>query len=470
MKLRFRILRAFLALFALLLLICVGLVGWRFLSIRSGQQLYDNRIKELAAKGTAVDEAGVNRLHSERSSPEFADQWRAIFADFAKPEFQEASAQLPYLGNEGFADTGVPPRGEPWEAEADARKFLVDYMQLRDRVRKLAVKSQAVYFPLVRESDGGSINEAHLSIRTATKLLVLDCFMALRANAHAVAYEDLRALVGLSHFLQGEPNSIAFLIDQAAMGAALNVIQTGIEQHSFNESLLKQVLALLESNKIPSDHFWLAVEGQRGIAQTVLSELAQKQGAVRLLLGSPQARINALDMYQGLQQLTFDDLDKCIADMDQIENISNRYLSSVRFPTSADHYAPLEVSSTLAVAKAVVRQQSHLRLAKLAIAIELYRLKTNRLPESLNDVAEIGVDLEQNKPVGGKPFGYRLSDDKTSAEIWGFDLLSRNKQTPDTPPEVDEMLDPEPWWLWKINLNTQSRSTAESEATRQAAD
>lgn len=157
MKLPFKLWRAVLVCLGLLLVIFVGIIGWQFLSIRSGQQAYEKRIQELASKGTAVNEADVWRLHKEKSSSEFTDQWRAIFEELAKPEFQEASASLPYLGRNGAELVTVPPRGVEWEGETEARKFMVDWMQLRDRVRKLAIKSRAVYFPLERE-----IGRAHV--------------------------------------------------------------------------------------------------------------------------------------------------------------------------------------------------------------------------------------------------------------------------------------------------------------------
>lgn len=452
MKLRIRLWPTLLTCFGIFLLLFVVIVGWRFLSIRSGQHAYEKRIAELAAKGTVVDEAGVNRLHAERSSPDLADQWRAIFDEFTKPEFIEASANLPYLGSGGAEKAPVPPRGEEWDVEKEARQFMVDYMQLRERVRKLAIKSKAVYFPLTRGKDDFGSNEAHLPIRTAQKLLVLDCVMALRYKADAIAIEDLRALVGLADFFQGEPTTMSFLINRGALGAALDIIQVGIEQHAFSEPLLKQVLSLLDSIKAPSEHFWLAVEGERAMTQTTLNEFAKKEGALRWLLGSPQARLVALDMYDRVQAISFDDLDKAIEGTDAVEDMGHRYSASVRYPTSADHYAPMGISGTLATAFSVIRQQSQVRISKLAIAIELYRIKNKKLPESLSDVAEFGVVAEQNMPVGGKPFGYRVSEDKTSAELWGFDLLSRNKVTPDEPPEVNPVLDDHPWWRWHLTL------------------
>ncbi len=113
------------------------------------QQAYLQRVRDIAAKGQVVDEAGVDRLHRERSSGELADPWQTLFAEFGKSEFKEAASTLPYLGERGIADLEVPPRGQAWDGEAEARKFLLDWMQLRDQLRKLAVRVGLFTFRLI---------------------------------------------------------------------------------------------------------------------------------------------------------------------------------------------------------------------------------------------------------------------------------------------------------------------------------
>ncbi len=236
----------------------------------------------------------------------------------------------------------------------------------------------------------------------AKKLLLLDGMMALRFNAVAVALEDIRALHGMSQLLEGEPSAMAFLLDGDARSAALYLIKSAVRHHAFSEAQLQELLPILNDMKTPQEHLWLTIEGERGQLLTVLDEFSKKQGAARYLLGSPRARIVALDMLDHLQAITYEDLGASTKAIDSVSNESQRYLSSVRMPTSADHTAPLKLSSTLALAHSIVRRQLQIRLTRLAIGIELYRLRHKRWPEQLTDVTEFGIDPQQNMPLGGK--------------------------------------------------------------------
>ncbi len=124
MKLRIKLLRIGLALFGLLLVLIIGAVGWRVISIRSAQQAYDKRLAEIKAQGQVVDLAGIERLHKERASGELAEEWNALFEELSKPEFIEASQTLPYLGSEGLAAAQVPIRGQAWKRKRRLASFL----------------------------------------------------------------------------------------------------------------------------------------------------------------------------------------------------------------------------------------------------------------------------------------------------------------------------------------------------------
>ncbi len=62
----------------------------------------------------------------------------------------------------------------------------------------------------------------------------------------------------------------------------------------------------------------------------------------------------------------------------------------------------------------------------------------------------MGVDLQRLMPMGGKPFGYRLSEDKSTAELWGFHILLRNLSTPDEPLPIEGQDSNNSRWLWKL--------------------
>ncbi len=392
----------------------------------------------------------MKKLHAERSSEALAEEWNAIFAELEKPEFQEAARTLPYLGAEGAAPLSVPPRGEEWEGEAEARKFFLSSKGVREQLRTLASKSRAVYFPMEMVGEKFFDNQFHLPIRTAIKLLVLDGHMALRYNAMPVVIDDIRALFGMATLLQGEPNLMALLIDKSAESAAIELIQQGVARRAFDAVQLKELLSMLQSLKVPLDHYRLAIEGERVSLVDSLEELGKRQGFLRHLLGSPQGRTIALDILDTLQAVKFEDLDKSLAEIDSSDNEAMRYQSGIMMVTSADHIAPFKVIGVKAAAASLVEQQMQIRLAQVAVAAQIYLTQEKRLPASLSDLASVGIEPDKLMPLGGKPFGYRLSEDKATAELWGFDILNRAKQTPDEPPVIEEPGSPSQRWLWKL--------------------
>ncbi len=397
--------------------------------------VFDKRVEALRAKGQVVDLVGMQKLHAEKASPEMAAEWDEIFEELTSLEFIEESMSFPYLGPTEFVETHVPHRGEEWEAEADAKQFLTNRKALRDKLRKLAAQGKSVYFAV--EATGQSPPEctAHKPIQRAIQLLAFDGVMTLRFNAAPVALEDVRALMGMRNLLRGEPSIMAFFISDSAEEGLIEIAKAGVEQHLFNEKQLRELLAILSSIDVPREHFVNAIEGERGELLASLEWFAKQQGFLRPLLGSPAARTTALDLFEKFQALKFDDLNATLTDLDAVDADLSQFMASVRMPTSADHMAPLRAPVLNAMARTVVNRQMQLRLARLAIGVELYRLKHQRLPESTAEVVDVGVDPVQLVPAGKKPFGFRLSEDKTHADLWGFALPQRFVETPPEPPE-----------------------------------
>jgi hypothetical protein len=132
----------------------VGLVAWRGTANRAQQQELRAALDLLSTQGSPVDADGVKKLHESSTNRELTDEWNSLIDELTSIEFLEATESFPYLGNSHLKDDRVPPRGQPWEAEAGAIKFLSETKSLRDRLRKLAMKSRGVYLPMNYEGEG----------------------------------------------------------------------------------------------------------------------------------------------------------------------------------------------------------------------------------------------------------------------------------------------------------------------------
>ncbi len=437
---------------AIMVLLAVGMVGWRVLHVRSQQSALKAKLAELAAAGKAVDAARVKQLHEERTDDALTSEWRALFTELSEPDLRIASSTLPIVGTmEGEANR-IPPRGEVWEMDTDARKFLGDTKAVRDRLRKLAVKGRAVFFPMQFEEQGKGSSEAHDGIQFAVRLLHFEALAALRYNAPAAAVEVARSLLTIPNVLEGEPSMMSMSVSGSAEMAALDVVKTAVEQRALNEVQLVQTIEMLRSFEPLNERFKLAVQGERGMLQTALDSLATKQGLTYFAFGSPTVRLATLELLDRLEAAPLDDPHGFFRVGKQVQG----EIEDLGFGSrgSTDALAPTALIPITARAAVVANREMERRLAMLAVAIQLYRSNTGKLPAEISEViaavAKLGVNAAELEPIGGKPFGYRVSEDGSSATVWGFSLLSNTKQTPDEPPEIDDPLGQNRNWVWRL--------------------
>ncbi len=113
---------------------------------------------------------------------------------------------------------------------------------------------------------------------------------------------------------------MGLLIDNGTERAALELVQSAVEQRALSESQLKELIVTLQSVKIPQEHLWLAAEGERGSLIATLDDMGKRLGIGRYMLGSPRGRLAALDLIDRMQAVKFDSLDEAMRAIDIVEN------------------------------------------------------------------------------------------------------------------------------------------------------
>jgi len=433
---------------ALVLSIAFGLLGWRVINIQVQQRGLQAELAALSAAGRPTDAAGVKRLHVEHTSDELTEAWLALFAELSDPELRKAAAMLPFVGTlEGEANQ-VPPRGEDWESDADARKFLSLTKAVRDRLRRLTVKSLAVYFPMQYEGVSSGSSQAHDGVKFATQFLYFEALAALRYDAITAAIDDVRCLFALAGLLNGEPSAMSVAVCAGPERAAMEVIKLAVEQRSLTEPQLVSLLDVVRVRQLANEHFQLAVQGERGMLLTTLDSFANRQGPLRYVFGSPGARTVTLKLLARLEAAPVDDIQDFMSQCSSVQGDIEEFGFGNR--SSADDLAPTALIPLTARGNIIVSGEMQRRLATLAVATQLYRAKHGKLPADISEVAAVGIDPAKLVPVGGKPFGYRVNEDRSSGVLWGFSLLTRTKQTPDEPPNVDDGMELNRAWVWQL--------------------
>ena len=182
---------------------------------------------------------------------------------------------------------------------------------------------------------------------------------------------------------------------------------------------------------------------------STLDSFAAQQGFLQYLFGSPKQRLLALDSLDRLEAAPSDDGDAFLSATEAIRNRPENDVAPNSMGNSADYMAPSALIPLYAAGAVAVRQQMHRRLAMVGVGLQLYKFKNGRFPVELSTVADVGLNAEKLMPVGGKPFGYRPSEDGDSAILWGFVVPFKN-QTPEEPDDVNDPLMNNKPWVWNL--------------------
>ena len=419
-------------------------IGWRMIDNQSQFQEWQARLAAIADSGAPIDALGVRMLHERRASKALTEEWLAIFDELTSLEFIESAESMPYLDHADVTNNRVPGPGQPWEIEDKARKLLTDTKAVRDSLRKLANKSHAVYFAMEYEGSDAGNTSIQLGYNQALNLIRFEAHMALRYNAAAAVLEDIRCFKGMSGLLDGDPSTMSLLLISSAQRLAMEIVQEAVEINTFNETQLRELLEVLGSFSASTARFRLALQGERGLH---MSALAPKV-SFGFLSGPFRGRLRMLELYERLGSINVEDgnaamkvIDETQAEIEQYGFVDQSSIDGL----ALNSMIPLTASGTVEV-----RNRMKQRLASLAVAIQLYRMKFGKLPSTTAAVAEIGVDPTTLVPIGGKPFGYRFSEQGDSARLWGFYIPSRRAYTPDVPPDITDPLSQEHGWVWNI--------------------
>ena len=156
-----------------------------------------------------------------------------------------------------------------------------------------------------------------------------------------------------------------------------------------------------------------------------------------------------LDIIQSFQQIERSDLDEFRIQLKKCESAALASMSSGWLAIMDSVLTAQAVPSISAVGEAFVRRAVFHRLAAFGIGLRLYEDRHGRLPESLDELTELSLDLTQLKPPGGKPFGYRV--DGTTAVLWGFNLRNSDSVPIDPPiTSKDQPLSENNLFVWNL--------------------
>ena len=428
---------------------------WTARNSRATKELQQRR-EQVMARGLPVDGASFEAFRNATMDHRHSQEWMAAMDELASDEFTET-----YLGVPLFdvpRDEAPFTPGEPYEQETVVSDFLSRHRDLVDKLKSFLPDAGPIWTEMEFQSINTLLPYAQHS-RHASRLLALDFEDAVRKSDESRAFESLMAMFGVARSLQGEPMLVCQLVHVATCDMALERLKIGIEEDLFSDEQLAMLQSKLDQLDDLAATHRLAVAGERACWQPVFDD-PQLASESRTAAGPrPIDALYSLDLLERMERIPTENLDQFLEGHRELEADLEDDMDAGPLRQIELLISFLSLPATAAYARAMANHFTKIRLARLGIAVRLFKRTTRQFPRDLAELATVEFDVVKCSPTGGKPFGYRL--DGGFAELWGFEIHNGQTligpaltQTPNQPidPASVEMAVRDEWqyWYWKL--------------------
>ncbi|XZE53025.1 hypothetical protein SH139x_004739 [Planctomycetaceae bacterium SH139] len=444
-------------------LLCTGIVTWRIGRNGVAQGKLDEQIEQLQLAGLPVDDASMQVYYERLTEDSNSEIWIEIVETLSSDAVTQQMQNLPIVGS----GPDIPPLDEPWNEQQAVTALLARLQPTIEQLHGVAALDHAVRFPRKFESFDTLLPNVQM-MRQLGRVLSLEHAVAIREGDAEREFRAINSGLGTSIALRGDPLLVSKLVSVALHGIAMANLQTSIRQGNLAADHLRQLRERLQQFEDFKTQFDQALNGERAMGLAIfadpnrLAQLEQQTPFILSFLASPQ--IDALHYVMLLQQAqTFrdDSLETFAADAEEWDRTVNERLQASGVGAIFDQrMTGMMLPGLEATAQAIIRQAMLNRLGTVAIAIRQYELQTGELPTDLAALTQVGLQLDQVKPIHGDQFGYRIERD--NAVLWGYAPRSGSSQTattgvPAEPPPIaadgttDEgQLALNRIWVWEI--------------------
>jgi hypothetical protein len=339
-----------------------------------------------------------------------------------------------FAGKSGPPTNYFPIAKEPQSPAADVLLALSRFKENRQILVESATRPEARFW--INYDAGPAMLLPHLArLKSSVQYLALHANAALKAGDKETAVQDLKLLFKLIEAIRNEPLLISHLVRIAATQIALQPVWEGLADHQWSET----DLSLIETELGRLD--WLAdfvtcMHGEQAcnlwavdyIRKAGLSGWDQLNGSDHE--GTTQgeiAKFLARAAFQFIPAGWFDQnkISTCrfheehiLPALDQqkhcvspgVVKASHEAIEKRKFSVYDAFSTLLQPSYDRAIER-FARAQASTDLARIACALERYRLANGQFPDDLSKLAPKFIEKLPPDVIGGQPLKYRRSDD-----------------------------------------------------------
>ena len=393
--------------------IALGLMLWVGRD-SAGNRLLAARKATITKQGLPIDNASMDQFFKDRSDPTNAAAWQGILATLKTEDFKTSLKGVAILTD--VVEERIVPDHE-WKEEAASLAFLEKWKTLRTEVVQLSIDAKPVRFPTIFDSFSTLLNEVQ-ELRQVAKLLEHQGRVGLRARNSTIVRENVDALLGLSQVPTGYPYVVSQLVSIAIDGIAIGLLKDALEYDILDEADLQKLLPkILSAVKLNGD--WKAtIAGERGLTLPIFTD-PKKAKALGITSVPSRARdaLLYLDLTDEVLEIPVENLAELKAKLHDFELKFDKTAKAGLLAQFDSIITKQTFPSWRAVGDAFIRRAVLHQIAAIAIGLRMYEDQHASLPDSLEALSEIPLDIKLLTPTNNTSFGYRK--DGGNAKLWG---------------------------------------------------
>jgi len=321
----------------------------------------------------------------------------------------------------------VPP--EPRSPAQDVLLALSKFAPAIEELRAASRRPES-RFPLdYDDADTGEILLPHFAtLKRCSQVLQLRALAELQAGESDKALADVKLALRLAEAIHSEPFIISQLVRMAILHLTMQPIYEGLAGHKWSDAQLTELDAELAKLDFLADYEF-SVRGERAAHIKVIAWLAQKRsrcGEFFSLMGGDTGNLRDMMTMYLMPKGWFYQNDIVLAQMHQQWNLPmvdatqqtiSPEMAKKNIPEWSGHPTPFNFFARLlapalgSYAQKTAYAQNAVNLARVAIALERYRLAHGDHPESLDALTPQFIAKLPHDIINGQPLHYRRAGD-----------------------------------------------------------
>jgi hypothetical protein len=243
-------------------------------------------------------------------------------------------------------------------------------------------------------------------LKGCTRALQLRAIAELAAGKTTEALSDVKLMMRLTDSIRNQPLLISHLVRIALVSITLEPIYEGLAEHRWNDEQLAEIEAELVKEDFLGDYEFV-MRGERAYGMSMLSSLPQYQGLNPFF---HQWQVARARMFQEWV-LPCVNVQTRLVSPGNVRRLQDAEATEWKLTTPYNIIAKMVFP---AINKAVTKFttiQAGVDVARVACALERYRLAHDEYPETLDVLSPQFIDKLPHDIINGQPLHYHRTDD-----------------------------------------------------------